>query len=90
MAEISDKDIPQQIIPATFERQSVRVKLNGTGGQFPNATITAGDIIHAGFAKNAAALAEVQDTYKVKYAASTGKRLVVYCILKLEEEDIIA
>jgi len=86
VAELTDKDIPERVVAATFERQVVRVKLNGEGGQWPAVTLAAGDTLSVAFKKNAGAWGAIGDTYKVKYDAPAGKVLVAYCVLKIEDE----
>lgn len=89
MATITDKVIPEHTVPETYERQTIRVKLNGPGGQFPAATIVQGDIIHSAFKKNGAAnFTQLQDSYQVTINPAAGKRLVAYYILRIIEEDI--
>lgn len=88
MAEITDTDIPEQVVPAHFVRQAIRVKLNGPGGNFPSATLNAGNIISVAFKKNGGAWNALNDTYLVKYNASSGKRLIAYMVLRFEEEPI--
>jgi len=89
MATVTDKVIPEHTVPASYERQTIRVKLNGPGGQFPSATIVAGDLIHTAFKKNAAVnWSQLQDSYQVAINPGAGKRLVAYYILRIVEEDI--
>jgi hypothetical protein len=89
MAIITDVVIPEHVVPQTYERQTLRVKLNGPGGQFPSATIVAGDLIHSAFKKNGAAnFSQLQDSYQVAINPSAGKRLIAYYILRIVEEDI--
>lgn len=69
-------------------RQSVLVKLNGTNGAFPNATINVGDVIGAAFNKNGGNMTVVPKTYTVQHTPASGHRLVAYVMLKIEEELI--
>jgi hypothetical protein len=88
MAEITDNIIPEHVVPESYERQTIRVKLNGPGGQFPTATINLNDLIHTYFSKNGGGVQELQDTYKVTIAPKPGKIIVAYYLLRLIEEDI--
>jgi len=88
MATITDKVVPAHTVPETYERQTIRVKLNGPGGQFPSATIVAGDLIHSAFKKNDGSWQQLQDSYQVAIAPAAGRRLVAYYILRIVEEDI--
>lgn len=88
MATITDKVIPEHTVPEAYERQTIRVKLNGPGGQFPAATITLNDLIHTYFSKNGGGVQELQDTYQITIAPKPGKQLVAYYILRIVEEDI--
>jgi len=91
MAIITDVVIPEHTVPASYERQTIRVKLNGPGGQFPDATIAAGDLIHSAFKKNDAPnFTQLQDSYQVAINPGAGKQLVAYYILRIMEEDIPA
>jgi hypothetical protein len=90
MAIITDVVIPEHTVPETYERQSIRVKLNGPGGQFPTATIVAGDLIHTAFKKNSAPnFTQLQDSYQVAINPGAGKQLIAYYILRIVEEDIV-
>jgi hypothetical protein len=88
MAIITDLVIPEHVVPECYERQTIRVKLNGLGGQFPSATINQGDLIHTAFKKNGSAYQQLQDSYQVSIAPGTGKQLIAYYILRIVEEDI--
>jgi hypothetical protein len=88
MAIITDLVIPEHVVPESYERQTIRVKLNGPGGQFPSAVINLGDTIHTAFKKNASAYQQLQDSYQVTIAPSAGKQLIAYYILRIVEEDI--
>jgi len=69
-------------------RQMVSIKLNGTGGQFPAATLNVDDTIGAAFKKNDGAFQELNKTYAINHAPSEGMRLVATVYLKIEEEPI--
>ena len=90
MATITDKVVPAYVVPESVVRQTIMTKLNGPGGQFPAATLNAGDLIHSAFKKNGAAnFTQLQDSYQIQIAPSAGKRLVAYYILRIVEEEIV-
>jgi hypothetical protein len=76
------------VIPASVSRQPARIKLNGTGGQWPAATINPGDVISMAFRKNGGAWAALSDTYTVSVAPSSGRRLIGSVTFRLSEEPV--
>jgi ribosomal 50S subunit-recycling heat shock protein len=80
MATITDK--------VKADRQAVRIQLNGTGGQFPTATVEAGDKIEIAFRKNGGTWAVLKDDYQVSIAPSSGNYLVAYNTFVIREETL--
>ena len=70
------------------DRQAIRIQLNGSGGQFPMATVVLGDKIEIAFRKNGGAWAVLKDDYQVSIAASAGNHLIAYNTFVIREESI--
>lgn len=77
-----------RVVPEVVRRREINVQLNGPGGQFPNQTLGAGDVIEGAFRKNGGGWGVIKDDYEILRDAKPGCRLVLYARLVLKEEVV--
>lgn len=96
MPDTTDKIIPPLkcsncqniVIQQSYERQSIRLKINGPDGIFPNASVVSGDTISLAFRKNSGNWTALDTSYSVSFDPPPGKKIILYTILKLADENI--
>jgi hypothetical protein len=84
--EITDKDVPEVVIPAYVERPAIRVKLNGLYSAQPDVVVLENSLIRAKIDLGDGNFVDVQDTYRITQPPQPGKSIVVYMVIKIAEE----
>jgi len=87
MAEKTDIVVPEKVIPPTFERTLVTLKICGSDSLFPLVPFDASSTMKAAVGANDGILLPVPYVYRVKYPASPGKRIAVWMTIRIDEED---
>jgi hypothetical protein len=87
MAEKTDIVVPEKVLPSTFERTLVTLKICGNDSLFPFVPFPAGSYMKAAVGANEGVLLDVPYIYRIKYPASPGKRIAVWMTVRIEEED---
>ena len=78
-----------QTITPIIEHKRVLIKLNGPDGEFPTAKANPGDLINAGFSKNAGNLVQLSKSYRMPdRQPRAGYENIIYVQMFVREEPI--